>query len=61
MSTDAKRQGNQRHQAKLDRIVIQPYREEGQRIRSAAQAAGLSVQQYILKCIEEYQNKQHSN
>lgn len=51
MSTDAKREGNARHQAKLDRIVIQPRAEEGQAIRAAAKAAGQSTQAYILQAV----------
>lgn len=51
MSTPAKLEGNARHAAKLDRIVIQPYKEEGERIRAAAAAAGQSVQGYILDAV----------
>lgn len=51
MSTQAKLEGNARHAAKLDRIVIQPYKEEGERIRAAAAAAGQSVQGYILDAV----------
>lgn len=51
LSTDAKRAGNIRHQSKLDRIVIQPYKEDGQRIRSAANQAGQSIQAYILDAV----------
>ena len=53
MSTDAKRAGNARHQAKLDRIVIQPEKEEGTIIRQSASNAGQSVQGYILQAIKE--------
>ena len=51
MSTDAKRAGNARHQAKLDRIVIQPSKEEGMKIRQAAADAGQSVQAYVLQAV----------
>ena len=53
MSTDAQRAAVLRHQAKLDRIVIQPSKEEGAEIRKAAANAGQSVQGYILQAIKE--------
>lgn len=53
MMTDAKRDGNARHVAKLDALKIQPYKEEGAAIRAAAAAAGQSVQAYILQAIRE--------
>ena len=53
MSTDAQRAAVLRHQAKLDRIVIQPEKEEGTIIRQAAANAGQSVQGYILQAIKE--------
>ena len=39
------------HAAKLDRIVIQPYKEEGEAIRNAAKQSGQSLQSYILDAI----------
>lgn len=57
MSTDAKRAGNARHQLKLDRIVIQPSKEEGAEIRAAAEAAGESVQRYILAAVRDRMGK----
>ena len=53
MSTEAKREGNKRHQLKLDRIVIQPKKEEGERIRAAAMESGESLQGYILSSIRD--------
>ena len=53
MSTDAQRAAVLRHQAKLDRIVIQPEKEEGTMIRQAAANACQSVQGYILQAIKE--------
>lgn len=53
MPTQAKREGNARHIAKLDVIKIQPYKEEGAAIRAAAAAAGMSVQRYILEAVRE--------
>lgn len=46
-----------KHQAKLDRIVIQPPIEEGQAIRAAAVAAGQSTQAYILQAIRDRMGK----
>ena len=60
MSTDAKRAGNARHQAKLDRIVIQPSKEEGMKIRQAAADAGQSVQGYILQAIKERMERENT-
>ena len=51
MSTDAQRAAVLRHQAKLDRIVIQPSKEEGMKIRQAAADAGQSVQAYVLQAV----------
>ena len=60
MSTDAKRAGNARHQAKLDRIVIQPEKEEGTIIRQSASNAGQSVQGYILQAIKERMERENT-
>ena len=60
MSSDAKRAGNARHQAKLDRIVIQPEKEEGAEIRQAAANAGQSVQGYILQAIKERMERENT-
>ena len=53
MSTEAKREGNKRHQLKLDRIVIQPSKEEGAGIRAAAAESGESLQGYILSAVRD--------
>lgn len=53
MPTEAKREGNARHVAKLDLIKIQPYREEGATIRAAAADAGQSLQAYVLQAVRE--------
>lgn len=44
---------NAAHKAKLDRMEISPYKEEGEEIRTAAQAAGQSLQGYILQAVRE--------
>lgn len=60
MSTDAQRAAVLRHQAKLDRIVIQPEKEEGTMIRQAASNAGQSVQGYILQAIKERMERENT-
>ena len=57
-ATKAHLAGNKAHQKKLDRIIMQPYKEEGAEIRDAAARAGMSVQKYILTAVREYM---HSN
>lgn len=47
----AKLAGNARHQAKLRRIVIQPKKEEAEKIIAAANASGKSLTQYILDAV----------
>ena len=42
---------DKRHQAKLDKIKIQPYKNQGAAIRAAAAAAGQSLQGYILQAV----------
>ena len=58
MASEAKLAGNARHMAKLDRIVIQPYKEEGDAIRNAAATAGDSVQAYILQAVRDRMEKE---
>ena len=60
MSTEAKREGNKRHQLKLDRIVIQPSKDEGERIRAAASASGESLQGYILSAVRDRMERDKS-
>ena len=50
-ATKAHLDGNAKHQAKLDRLIIQPYQNEGALIRAAAEKAGVSVQKYILEAV----------
>lgn len=44
----------QRYQAKCDAITIRPLKADGEKIRSAAAAADVSVTQYIMKAVAEY-------
>ena len=60
MSTDAQRAAVLRHQAKLDRIVIQPEKEEGTILRQSASNAGQSVQGYILQAIKERMERENT-
>lgn len=53
MLTEKKAITNKAHQDKLDRIVIQPRREEGAAIREAAAQAGQSLQAYVLQAVRE--------
>lgn len=56
--SEAKRITDARHQAKLDQIMIRPYKEEGQQIREAAKAAGKSLQGYILEAVQERMDRE---
>ena len=50
-ATKAHLDGNARHQEKLKRIIIQPYKEEAERILAAARSANQSPTQYILDAV----------
>ncbi len=55
----AKLESNAKHQReKLDRIVIQPEKENGAEIRKAAQLSGQSLQGYILQAIRDRMEKE---
>lgn len=60
MPTQAKKDGNARHIAKLDIIKIQPYKEEGAAIRAAAAAAGMSVQAYVLQAVRAQMERERA-
>lgn len=49
----AKLEADKRHHQKLDNIMVRPYKEEGEMIRAAADAAGQSLQQYVLQAVRE--------
>lgn len=51
--TEKKAISDKRHLDKLDKIKIQPYKAEGEKIRRAAAEAGQSLQGYILQAIRE--------
>jgi uncharacterized protein (DUF1778 family) len=49
----AKRNADARHIDKLDVIKLQPYKDDGQRIRQAASNGGQSLQGYILDAVRQ--------
>lgn len=49
--SEAQKRAAANWKAKRDQIVIRPSKEQGAMIRAAAAAAGLSITQYILKCV----------
>lgn len=58
--SEAKKAADKRHTAKLDNIMVRPYREEGAAIRSAAAAAGKSVQGYVLEAVREKMERERA-
>ena len=56
--SEAKRITDARHQAKLDQIMVRPYKEDGQLIREFASAAGQSMQGYILQAVRERMDRE---
>ena len=51
--SDKKKESNARYTEKCDYINIRPLKPEGEKIRSAAVAAGQSLQGYILQAVRE--------
>ena len=58
--SEAKTITDARHQAKLDQIMLRPYKEEGQLIREFAATAGQSVQGYIVQAVRERMEREKS-
>lgn len=54
--SDAQKRAAAKWKANRDSITIRPTKEVGSSIRKAASAAGVSVQQYILKAISFFMN-----
>ncbi len=50
--SEAKKAADKRHTAKLDQIMIRPYKEKGAEIRHAAKTRGMSIQAYILEAVQ---------
>lgn len=57
----AKRRTNDAYNAKCDKMLIQPRREEGQRIRAAAAAAGQSLQGYVLEAVRDRMEREQQH
>lgn len=57
MSSSAHIQANIKYNRSRDNIMIRPTREEGAEIRQAAEAAGKSVQAYILDVLRDARNQ----
>lgn len=58
MSTDAKRRGNERHLAKLDRVTFRLHKDGSDgitkdQIESTAKASGQSVNAWIIEAIKD--------
>lgn len=56
--TKARREGNDRYNAKCDKILVQPLKDVGAEIRAAAAAAGQSLQGYILQAVRERMDRE---
>ena len=50
---EAKAASNKRSDAKYMQILIKPYKEHGAAIRAAADAAGESLQRYVLEAVDQ--------
>lgn len=57
--TEAQKRANIAYNRRQDSITIRPSKERGAQIRAAAAAAGMSVQAYILRALEEYERPHH--
>lgn len=55
--TEAHKKASAKWNSSRDSITIRPDRETGSAIRSAAAAAGLSIQQFILAALAEFMRK----
>ena len=52
--SDAHKKASAKWNSSHDNIMLRPDKETGAAIRAAASAAGLSVQQFILKAVEKF-------
>ncbi len=60
MASQAQIQANIRYNRSRDSITIRPSKEDGAAVRAAAEAAGQSVQGYIMQaCSERMQRENH--
>ena len=56
--SEANKQAVKRYQAGRDAIMLRPAKEDGNEIRAAAAAAGLSLQGYILQAVREKMDRE---
>ncbi len=54
--SEAQKKASTKWNKSKDNIMIRPDKETGAAIRAAAAAAGLSVQQFILKAVDAFMN-----
>ena len=59
MVSEAHKKASYKYNASKDNIMLRPSKEEGERIRQAAQADGKSLQNYILDCVRMSLNNSH--
>ncbi len=52
-STEAQKRASYKYNSNRDNIMIRPSKEDGAKIREAAEGANQSVQQYVLQAIQE--------
>lgn len=55
--TAAQLAASRAYKTKLDQIMVRPHKDEGAQIRAAADAAGQSVQAYVLQAVRERMSK----
>lgn len=58
MATEAQRKAVSAYQKRQDNIMIRPSKEEGARIRAAAERNGMSVQAFILDTLRTRLNNE---
>ena len=54
MSTEAQKRASTNYNRRQDNIMIRPNKEEGAAIRTAAAAAGMSLQAYVLRAVRAW-------
>lgn len=60
MSTDAQKRASTNYNRRQDNIMIRPNKEEGAAIRTAAAAAGMSVQAYVLRAVRVWMEQERT-
>ena len=55
--SEAHKKASAKWNSARDSITIRPDKETGSKIRAAAAAAGMSIQQFILAALSEYMKK----